>query len=298
MHIFGVQISRFVDDSQDRDQGIPMQTSRLIQAPGTSRRWVLKAAAAAVLLPAAHSADAQIAISMAINRTARFRALSQRCAKVYCQLYLDVLPDNSRDVLAAAQRLIQVGFEDLAKGGFSTDISRQILAIQQEASALNALLASPAKRDSVATVSAQADKMLAVANRATESMESLSKQGSAKLVNVSGRQRMLSQRLAKNYFLAAAGHDQKPVREQLVSDQAEFKQALATLSAAPLSTNSIRNELALGQSQWTFFEAALHRKPDAEALRTVATTSERLLDVMNNLTGLYDAALRDLLGSA
>lgn len=275
-----------------------MQTSRFIPVPGTTRRWVLKAAAATVLLPAAHSVDAQIAISTAINQTGRFRAISQRCAKIYCQLYLDVLPDSSRDVLAAAQRLIQLGFEDLAKGGFSTDIGKQILAIQQEASALNALLASPAKRESVIAVSVQADKMLAVANRATESMESLSKQGSAKLVNVSGRQRMLSQRLAKNYFLVAVGLEQKPVREQLASDQAEFKQALATLSAAPLSTNSIRNELALGQSQWMFFEAALLRKPDAEALRTVATTSERLLEVMNNLTGLYEAALKDLLGRA
>lgn len=46
-----------------------MQPSSLIPALGASRRWVLKAAAATVLLPAAHSADAQIAISMAINRT-------------------------------------------------------------------------------------------------------------------------------------------------------------------------------------------------------------------------------------
>jgi hypothetical protein len=47
-----------------------------------------------------------------------------------------------------------------------------------------------------------------------------------------------------------------------------------------------------------FFANAIQRAPDAETLRTVATTSERLLDVMNNLTNLYDAALKDLLGSA
>jgi hypothetical protein len=52
----------------------------------------------------------------------------------------------------------------------------------------------------------------------------------------------------------------------------------------------------LGESQWTFFEAAISRKPDPDSLQIVATTSERLLEVTNNLTALYDAALKDLLG--
>ena len=88
------------------------------------------------------------------------------------------------------------------------------------------------------------------------------------------------------------------LRDQSAADTVEFRQALATLGAAPISTPSIRNELQLAESQWVFFASALQRKPEPEALRTVATTSERLLEVMNNLTNLYDAALKDLLGSA
>lgn len=275
-----------------------MHQATPMAAPSASRRLLIKAAAATALLPAAHSSQAQVALSTAINRAARFRALSQRCAKAYCQIYLEVLPENARDVLAAAQRLIQVGFEDLAKGGFSTDLAKQIAALRQEATGLNALLAAPAQKNSVLAVSAQADKMLTVANTTTESLEGLAKQASAKLVSVSGRQRMLSQRLAKNYFLSAAGIDQKSLQEQMASDRHEFKQALATLAAAPISTTSIRNELALGGSQWAFFEAALGRKSDPESMRVVATTSERLLEVTNNLTGLYEAALKDLLGQA
>ena len=76
----------------------------------------------------------------------------------------------------------------------------------------------------------------------------------------------------------------------------EFKQALVVLAAAPLSTPGIRDELALGASQWVFLDAALQRKPDARGLDAVATTSERLLEVMDKLTGLYDSALKDVLG--
>ncbi len=45
-----------------------------------------------------------------------------------------------------------------------------------------------------------------------------------------------------------------------------------------------------------FFDAALKRAPDMRGLEDVATTSERLLEVMDELTGLYEAALRDVLG--
>ena len=115
-------------------------------------------------------------------------------------------------------------------------------------------------------------------------------------MNTAGRQRALSQRLAKNYFLLAANLEGKGTREEMKSDADAFRQAMAQLAAAPLSTPAIRNELALGEAQWVFFDAALQRKPDERALETVGTTSERLLEVMDRLTGLYDAALREVLG--
>ena len=248
------------------------------------------------LLPSARSANAQLSLPTAINRTARFRALSQRTAKAYCQAYLNVLPDQARAVLGTAQKLFDSGFSDLARANLPADLSRQILAVQSQASALRELVAKPPTKEQVALVNAQADTVLSLADGTTQALEGLSKNASVKLVNLAGRQRMLSQRMAKNYFLLAANFSQSTIRDQLKADAAAFKQALASLKAAPISTVPIRNELKLGESQWVFFESAVARKPDTDGLAAVATTSERLLEVMNNLTGYYDDALRDILG--
>ena len=87
-----------------------------------------------------------------------------------------------------------------------------------------------------------------------------------------------------------------PVSAILAADAADFRQALQTLKSAPVSTPAIRSELELADSQWLFFDAALRRPADDAGLNAVATTSERLLGVMDKLTGLYEAALREVLG--
>ncbi|OGB11462.1 MAG: hypothetical protein A3E23_19705 [Burkholderiales bacterium RIFCSPHIGHO2_12_FULL_65_48] len=269
------------------------------------RRVALQWVAAGVLLPTwatwATGAQAQMGLSGAINYAGWFRALSQRMAKAYCQQYLQVLPAAAVDVMGLARKMVQTGSGELARGMQSgqwpVEVGRQLAEVQKQFALLNQMTSAPATTTAlVAAASEQADRTLLIAQAVTEAIEKLAQAPSARLVNLAGRQRMLSQRLAKNYFLSAAKVDSKVVQAQLASDAADFRQALQTLKAAPVSTSSIRNELELADSQWLFFESALRRTADDAGLNAVATTSERLLGVMDKLTGLYDAALREVLG--
>lgn len=60
----------------------------------------------------------------------------------------------------------------------------------------------------------------------------------------------------------------------------EFLAGLAELEGADATTQAIREQLALGRQQWTFFDAALEGAgADKRGLAAdVATTSERILD--------------------
>ncbi|HEY8026029.1 MAG TPA: hypothetical protein VIF60_15790, partial [Burkholderiaceae bacterium] len=63
------------------------------------------------------------------------------------------------------------------------------------------------------------------------------------------------------------------------------------LENAPGNTSKIRDELTLAKQQWYFFDSALRQSVDstnrARYANDVATTSERILEVMDELTGLY-----------
>lgn len=273
----------------------------IAQALPCQRRVAVQWVAAGILLPTwANGAQAQVALSGAINHAGRFRALSQRMAKAYCQQHLMVLPAAAADVMANARKLVQQGTAELARGSQSgqwpAEVVRQLDEVQKQFALLDELTAVPTSRAAVVAVSEQSDRTLLVAQAVTEAIEKMARVASARLVNLAGRQRMLSQRMAKQYFLLAAGVDPKASQTQMNADAAEFKQALQALAAAPVSTPAIRTELELGQAQWLFFEAAMRRHPDTKGMEAVATTSERLLEVMDRLTSLYDAALREVLG--
>lgn len=281
-----------------------MQEMRDVPVLGATcqRRTAVQWVAASVLLPTwATGAQAQMGLSGAINYAGWFRALSQRMAKAYCQQYLQVLPSAAVDVMGLARKMVQVGSSELAKGMQSgqwpAEVGRQLQEVQKQFALLNQMTSAPATSTAaVVAASEQADRTLLIAQAVTEAIEKLAQAPSARLVSLAGRQRMLSQRLAKNYFLSAAKAESKVVQAQLASDAADFRQALQTLTAAPVSTPAIRNEMELAASQWMFFESALRRPADEQGLSAVATTSERLLAVMDKATGLYEAALREVLG--
>lgn len=262
-----------------------------------SRRNFTSSMAALAVLPFTTRAQAQISMATAINRAARLRALSQRSVKLYAQLVMDVMPESTLNTVAVAQRLMQLSIDDLRRATLRGPSSALLASAADSVAALSGELVAKASKEGLPKINATADRLLTEANKLTIQLTTDSKQGSSRIIDLAGRQRMLSQRLAKNYFLQAAGTTSSSTKTDIAQDIRDYKDASESLAAAPISTAAIRNDLQLARSQWILFEAAIARKPDAEGLRTVATTSERLLEVNNNLTELYEIAMRDLLGS-
>jgi hypothetical protein len=253
--------------------------------------WALVSATA---WPAWAQGGARLPLATAINRTGRMRALSQRLAKTYIQTTLNVLPERARDILLATQGQVSRGLTELLGANPPADVTPLLKNLESRSQALFALTSAAPRPDSVTDVVRLADAMLDSAEDVTRAYEKNAPQASVRVVNVAGRQRMLSQRAARSFFLLATPQPPKTVRAQLEQTRKEFSEGLAYLQASPVSTPTIRNELELARSQWLFFDSALKNPTAPDTLQTVATTSERVYEVMDNLTALYDTAVREL----
>jgi hypothetical protein len=270
---------------------------QLLAPARVSRRHTLSALAAltaTAALPVSANAQ-QLALATAVNRVARLRALSQRVTKAYTQIVLSVTPEDSQRVLAAAQRVIEANLAEVSRAPLSGDVQAAFARAKSDAEKLLALARTKPDAARLPELNAAAEAMLQSADRATVALEGGKTQ--ARIINIAGRKRMLSQRIAKAYMLAQAGVDASAMNKQITDARAEFNQGLTALENSPVSTEAIRTQLQLARAQWLMYQAALDGRNPETARRDVATTSERLLELMDELTTRYEVAMRDVLGA-
>ena len=252
--------------------------------------WALAANAQRAKSVAA--AGSKITLGAAINKAGRQRMLSQRMAKAYAQLGLGVLPERSMKILESSKVLFELQLAELLEFSPSPDIKALYQELDASWRGYREVLLTAPHNEAGLEIYRSSEAVLKIAHRATAELEKLSGKSAGKLVNISGRQRMLSQRTAKLYMLREWKIPQATDQE-LKTARDEFKQALALLKAAPESTPEVKSHLALAETQWLFFDRALDSKGQSGqeediSRRNVATTSERLLEIFESVTDLYE----------
>ena len=246
---------------------------------------------ATLAMPIRPAQAAIASLNEAINKAGRMRMLSQRMAKAYCQLGQNILPDQSRRILDLSLKLYQEHLDELKAYAPSEDIKATYAELESIWLRYRQLLAAAPSLDNARVIAQINEDALRVAHLGTTQLELFSTSSVGRLVNISGRQRMLSQRVAKFYMIRRCGVGNASMDSEAQLAKREFLSAMDALERAPENTAKIKGELELARTQWLFFDQALQQQnaggKDASHAANVATTSERILEVMDRVTNLY-----------
>jgi len=233
----------------------------------------------------------QLTMGEAINKAGRQRMLSQRIAKAYAMV-------GQKNILSAkiqlqdSVKLFDSQLKELTRFA-KTKKEKQVIG---EVAALwkkyKKLVTAKPSRDKAEEVLALSDKVLAKAHEFVLLLQERSGTSAGKLVNVSGRQRMLSQRIAKFYAYKSWGFDNPEYDEEMTKAMSQFKSALEFLKSAPENTSEIDAALAKVEKDWKTFELSKRVKRGSYIPSLVMRSMEKILEQMNYITALYAAILK------
>lgn len=233
-----------------------------------------------------------------INRAGQVRMLSQRLVKLYALQVAGCDVQAARALQQASAVQLQERVGELARLLSKPTFGDLLEAVQSACQALRRSLEGEPRAASLPAVDACAATLLRAADALVTALERAGAAPGLRVINLAGRQRMLSQRLAKEALLAALldGPAAELARAAAGRCAQEAAQALAELQAAPLSTPELRASLAAAAAAWPGMVAAIDAAATPQGRQCLASDSEALLERFEQLTAQVQACMQALIG--
>ncbi|OJZ17980.1 MAG: hypothetical protein BGP21_06670 [Thiobacillus sp. 65-29] len=256
----------------------------LMHAPATLRAEVPVAKAAAM------------DNATAVNLAGRQRMLSQRSVKAYLMLGQGIADGDPRKLLQESITQFDVQLSTLKTYQPTPAVRNALSALEDAWLKCKPMLTGVPDRTTAAALYDANEELQKAAHSATVAYETASLVPLDHLVGIAGRQRMLSQRMAKFYFYRTWNLYDAAADMELHLSSAHFSAVLNAVENSPLVSAEVRAGVARVRREWEPYRQVLFANREPENMRKdaprVAELSERMLAATENLVTLMAAQAR------
>ncbi len=243
------------------------------------------------VIDAAHYAEA-------VNRAGKLRMLSQRLVKLGALRLVEPPSALSTQQLNDSVAQIDANIAALDKSLSKATFGDLLDGVSAAWARLRGAAITPLAVAQLPELDALAEHLLAQADQLTRHLETAGLVTTLHVINVSGRQRMLSQRFAKQALLGLllTGEPAQAARAELEKAAQAFEAAMDYLKTIPLSNREIREAIDSADRAWAQLSQSAKQVRTSAGQRLLSESSENLLALFEHLTDQYERSMQVLMG--